>query len=156
MGPFAAFALYAINGSSGGLADSAWPMFHRNVGHTGRADPACGLEIDASYADGTLDLDFELGTPFAVHWAAFLFFEGRRVPLFSVSLPAGRLDPPESIPVSVPGVPQIGGIVVQTTLRTAEGVICSASAAVDTGPAEFAPTVLVRLMPPGWRRWWLR
>jgi len=28
--------LYAIRGSSGGLADSTWPMFHHDVKHSGR------------------------------------------------------------------------------------------------------------------------
>jgi len=28
--------LYAINGSSGGLADTSWPMFHHDVRHSGR------------------------------------------------------------------------------------------------------------------------
>jgi len=31
--------LYAIESSSGGLADSPWPMFHHNLKHTGRALP---------------------------------------------------------------------------------------------------------------------
>ena len=28
--------LYAINGNSGGLASTPWPMFHHDVKHTGR------------------------------------------------------------------------------------------------------------------------
>ena len=36
--------LYAINGSSGGLADSPWPMYHRDVRHTGR-DPGPFLDL---------------------------------------------------------------------------------------------------------------
>ncbi|RKX51936.1 MAG: hypothetical protein DRP50_08090 [Thermotoga sp.] len=28
--------LYAINGNSGGLADTPWPMFHHNVSHSER------------------------------------------------------------------------------------------------------------------------
>ena len=28
--------LYAIRGSSGGLADTSWPMFHHDVSHSGR------------------------------------------------------------------------------------------------------------------------
>ena len=42
--------LYAINGSSGGLANSPWPMYHRDVRHTGRATGPC-LDIDVNGQD---------------------------------------------------------------------------------------------------------
>ena len=46
---------YAIYGSSGGLAESPWPMFQRNVRHTGAADPeppAPDLQIAGTIAFG--------------------------------------------------------------------------------------------------------
>ncbi len=30
------YYLYAINGNSGGLASTPWPMFHHDLNHTGR------------------------------------------------------------------------------------------------------------------------
>ena len=30
------YYLYAINGNSGGLASTPWPMFHHDVRHSGR------------------------------------------------------------------------------------------------------------------------
>lgn len=41
--------LYAIEGSSGGLADTPWPMFHHDLQHTGRsAGQACPAKVATS------------------------------------------------------------------------------------------------------------
>ena len=43
--------LYAITSSSPGLADSPWPMFHRDLQHTGRVPSASGqLTLEATYS----------------------------------------------------------------------------------------------------------
>ena len=61
------------------------------------------LELNASYEQGTLDLDFTLGTLEPATWLNYLIVTYptvQIVPLWSVPLPA--IDPPVEIPISFP------------------------------------------------------
>jgi len=48
--------LYAINGSSGGLAHTAWPMFHRDLRHTGLNATPPVPDIKANGHDGSISV----------------------------------------------------------------------------------------------------
>ncbi len=55
--------LYAINGSSLGLAQSSWPMFHKNLQHTGRNSLTGDIDNDGviSIEDGIAALQLHAG-----------------------------------------------------------------------------------------------
>ncbi len=100
----------------------------------------CVLTQNHSYADGTLDMDFTLGVSTQATWNVYLSVLDFAVPLFSIPLPA--IASPISVPLSIPGFPDIGGIGVLTTLTTpVDGIICSDWLTVDTsspvGPILF-------------------
>ena len=46
--------IYAINGSSGGLAHTGWPMFHRDLRHTGFSSLSPISDIKANGHDGSI------------------------------------------------------------------------------------------------------
>ncbi|MFQ5740559.1 MAG: PQQ-binding-like beta-propeller repeat protein [Acidobacteriota bacterium] len=130
--------LYAIE-SSGGLGDTPWPMFRHDLRHTGRKDPPlCTLELAAIYADGTLRLEVLLGVLGPAVWSISLF-EPDADPILLSSMPVQAIDPPVSIPITVPGFPQLGVIGFSTVLRTAEGLICRSFVLLDTGEPALPP-----------------
>ncbi len=92
---------------------------------------ACTLNTDLSFVGDTLNMGFYLGTQEPATWNVYLSVFDVLVPLFSIPLPA--LDQPISVPISIPGFPDLGGIGVLTTLTTADGIICSDWETVDTG-----------------------
>ncbi len=90
----------------------------------------CLLDFDLSFTGGTLNMDFTVGSTSPATWNVYLSVADIAIPLFSIPLPA--LDPPISVPISIPGFPDLGGIGVLTTLTTADGIICSDWETVDT------------------------
>ena len=98
---------------------------------------ACNLGLNLNYIDGTLNLNFDVGTEEPVNWNAWLNSQSDVFPLLSAQLPA--IDPPISFPLSLPFFPQIGTIGVLTTLTTKEkGIICSDFQTVNTGVSDEA------------------
>ena len=106
-------------------------------------DPACTeepiciveftLEMDATYGEGTLTLDFTIGTPEPVTWAAYLILtypEVQFIPLWGVELPV--VDPPIDYPMAF-ALPQVGWVGIWTALLTEEGAQAADFAWVDTG-----------------------
>jgi len=79
------------------------------------------LQLDASYEEGLLLLDFSVGTPEPALWTALLILRFPTIvvkPLWSFPLPA--IDPPIDLPISVP-FPSIGWAAIYTALSTAAG-----------------------------------
>ena len=128
--------LYAINSQTGGLADSAWPMFHRDVRHTGQADPGCKIELELTYTSGTLDLDFNLITGIPAAWNVWFSVQNLTLHLWSVPVPVVGLQ----IPVPIPEFPQLGTIGFLTTMTTLDGgILCSNWETIDTGTPAAMP-----------------
>ena len=103
--------------------------------------PDCGqdftIELDTSYAAGTLSLDFTLGTPEEATWATsgiLLYPTVQVIPLWERTVP--RTIPPVGFSVSFP-CPSTGVIGIWTSLYTAGGPQAIDLAWVDTGrPSE--------------------
>ena len=91
------------------------------------------LDLDASYAEGTLSLDFTVGTPEPVIWSTSLILTWptiQRIPLWTVPLPV--IDPPIDIPIAFP-FPSWGLIWITTGLYTETGAQAFDYEMVDTG-----------------------
>jgi len=91
------------------------------------------LEMDASYAAGTLSLDFTLGTPEEATWATrgiLLYPTVQVIPLCERTVP--RTIPPVGFSVSFP-CPSMGVIEILTGLVTAGGLQATDLAWIDTG-----------------------
>lgn len=98
----------------------------------------CTLNLGLGYADGTLTMDFELGTLEPATWDSWVVIPGTGVfPVWSLPMPV--VDPSVSPSLSLP-FPSIGTIGFLTALSTSEGITCSDSANVDTGtPSSSTP-----------------
>ena len=91
------------------------------------------LELDASFAAGTLTLDYTVGTPEPAGWANYLILiypSVQFVALWTAPLPA--IHPPIDFPVSFP-FPSIGWVGFYTALFTEAVVQASDLAWVNTG-----------------------
>ncbi len=100
--------------------------------------PLCTLDIELSYTDGTLTMDFELATLEPATWDLWLVVPGTDVfPVWSLSLPV--VDPSVPTSLSFP-FPSIGTIGFLTALLTSEGITCSDWAVVDTGAPSSVPS----------------
>jgi len=91
------------------------------------------LDLDATYGEGMLNLDFNLGAPEPATWANYLVltYPGVQViPLWTVPLPA--IDPPMDLPISFP-FPSLGWIGIYTGLFTEEGAEAVVLEWIDTG-----------------------
>ena len=80
------------------------------------------LELDASHGEGTLNLNFALGTPEEALWANCLILTYpafQVIPLWSVPLPV--IDPPIDLPISFPLPSGLGTVGIWTGLFTVEG-----------------------------------
>ena len=101
----------------------------------------CQLDMTLDYADGTLTMDFDVGTAEPALWVTWLFILG--FPAFPIwSEPLEAIDPPEHFEVSIPDFPSLGKVWFLTVLATSEGVTCFDSESVDTGTSpSFMPSV---------------
>jgi len=92
--------------------------------------PLCTLDIELSYADGNLTMDFELGILEQALWKVWLVAVGHVILLWPIPIPV--VDQPIPIDVPVP-FPALGEVGILTALFTSEGITCSDWATVDTG-----------------------
>ena len=110
----------------------------------------CTLDIDLSYAEGTLSMDFEIGTSQPANWDLWLVIPGVGViPVWSILLPA--IDPNITAPLSFP-FPNMEDVGFLTTLTTPEKrIICYDFEVVNTGTPSSSATPsadeLRRLLP---------
>ncbi len=124
----------------GGLDDEASPstkaeLLAAMITFFSGSEPQATLGMDVSYAAGTLDLNFTVGTPEPATWATYLILttpEVQAIPLWSIALPV--IAAPIDVPVSFP-LPSLGWIGVYTGLFTEEGTQADALQWVDTGPS---------------------
>ena len=94
----------------------------------------CTLNLSLSYDDGTLTMDFELGTREAATWSLWLVMPGTgtgiiRMWSFPILYP---ISPPTTFPISFPS-PDLGTIGFLTALSTSEGITCFDAGTFDTG-----------------------
>ena len=101
-------------------------------------DLSCTLDFDANYATGTLNLDFELGNTIPVFFSTGIWFQNHVVPYWSILL--RPIDPPVSFSVPIEDFPQVGEIVVWTTLHSRGVRRCDDVVTVDTGTPEVMPS----------------
>jgi hypothetical protein len=107
----------------------------------------CTLNLEASSPDGSLNLAFEVGTREPAIWNAWLASQAEIARLFLVRLPV--IEPPISVPLTLPFFPALGTIGVLTTLTTPDkGIICAAFTTVDTGPPTAASVPREEPMEP--------
>ena len=103
----------------------------------------CTLTLAASFADGLLSLDFNLGTLEPMTWNVWLTSQSETINLVLASLPV--IDPPIPFDLTLPFFPSVGTIGILTTLTTPEGgIICSEFVLVDTGPRVATLAVAVQ------------
>ena len=108
----------------------------------------CTLDVDLSYVEDTLNIDFLLGTGQPAFWNVWLVVPNTAVRLWSAPIPV--IDPAEPFPVPIPGFPPMGKIAVLTWLADLDGIKCWTFATVDTGKsAETSPSAeeLRNLLP---------
>ncbi len=99
---------------------------------TGCGASACVLNQSLSFTSGTLNMNFVLMTTVPATWNVYLSVNDIAVSLFSIPLPT--ISQPISVPLSIPGFPNLGGIGALTTLTTpTSGIICSDWNTVVTG-----------------------
>ncbi len=94
----------------------------------------CFLDLELSYTDSTLTMDFELGTKEPALWNVWLVMPGTgagvfRLWAYPIPFP---INPPTTFPLSFP-LPDLGNIGFLTALITSEGVRCIDVGLVDTG-----------------------
>jgi hypothetical protein len=104
------------------------------------APPDCTVEVEPTFADGTLTLGFHLGNRLgAATWNVSLAVSGQIVPLWSS--PINNVDPMVSFDVPIPGLPSLGGVAVISSISTsARGIACFDAETVDTGAAAAGAT----------------
>lgn len=114
------------------IEDESWGLDNVRV----RVSPAvtpCTLGLATQFTDGTLALEFTLGTPEPATWNVWLTAQNEIVRL--LSLPLAVIDPPVLVPFTPPFIPPLGTVGILTTLTTPDqGILCSDFATVDTGP----------------------
>jgi len=100
-------------------------------------DPDCMsefiLSLDASFAEGLMNMDFTIGAPEPTTWANYLILTYPSVqvlPLWTAPLPA--IDPPWALPMAFP-FPSVGWAGIWTSLFTAAGPQAFDLVWVDTG-----------------------
>jgi len=100
----------------------------------------CTLNLEARSTDGTLNLDFEVGTSEPAVLNVWLTAQAEMARLLSASFPV--IEAPIPVAVSVPAFPPQGTIGILTTLTTPDaGITCSVFATVNTGPVAAVPEV---------------
>jgi hypothetical protein len=93
-------------------------------------DP-CQDILTLSYAAGTLNIGFKVGATAPATWGAWLVAGGTTVPLWSIAIPI--VSPPVNFNFPVAGFPQVGNVLVLTTLTSATQM-CWDLKGVNTGP----------------------
>lgn len=93
--------------------------------------PDCTLDLDLSYVEDTLNIDFLLGAGQPAFWNVWLVAPTTAVRLWSAPIPV--INPAEPFPVPIPGFPAIGKVGVLTWLADLDGIKCWTFATVNTG-----------------------
>jgi hypothetical protein len=111
----------------------------------------CALALEARATDGTLTLEFDVGTREPATWNVWLIAQAEVTPVVSAALPV--IEPPAEVELNLPFFPALGTVGFLTTLTTpVQGIICSVFVTVDTGLSEVAaatsPQVLQDLLAP--------
>jgi hypothetical protein len=123
-------------------AEEVAAIFNARSAGKCKAPSLCTLDLTPSLTEGMLTLDVQLGTQEPATWNIWLTAQNEITRL--LSLPLGVLDPPVSVPFTIPFVPSLGTVGVLTTLTTPDqGIICSDFATVDTGPVSEDAAVSV-------------
>jgi hypothetical protein len=91
----------------------------------------CTLELTPSFAAGTLNLSFTLGSLAPATWNLWAVVDSTTFKLWSVPIPV--IDPAAAFAVPIPGLPPLGVIGLLTTTTGASGIQCSDWDTVDTG-----------------------
>ncbi len=122
-----------VEGFEGAGAERADNFLHPYLRFCVDGSSACPLNVDLSYNNGNLNMDFTVGTVVPATWNIYLSVLDFVIPVLSIPLPV--IDPPIAVPIPIPGFPSFGGVGVLTTLTTpGGGIICSDWDVVDTGP----------------------
>ena len=109
----------------------------------------CGLGLEASYANTTLGMTFQLGITTPATWSTYLFTSGGRTQLWSKPLPTTVLPAPFSAQDG-PGFPPMGNVGVLSSLVTPSGQpLCVESTVVETGGAGLSSGEALRLIEAG-------
>jgi hypothetical protein len=109
--------------------------------------PACGLGLNASFANGTLTMNFSLGTAVAAQWFGNLTTSTGQKQLWSKAIPA--VVPPASFTLTFgPGFPNLGEASIFSGLGTASGTgLCYETVDVNTASRESTATVQIPRQP---------
>lgn len=126
----AAFAGF-LNGTGGAAGCTTTPCSFTLITSSSIDAKFTPCKVTPSVFNGTLSLNFNLGTVTPVTWNVFLSLQNSTVRLWSLPIPA--VDPPVQIPVSIPGFPALGRIGVLTTFVNSSGIVCSSWRTVNTG-----------------------
>jgi concanavalin A-like lectin/glucanase superfamily protein len=107
-----------------------------NAGSAGKCKvlQPCTLSLEPHFTDGTLTLEFTLGTQEPATWNVWLTAQNEMTRLLSI--PLAVTDPPVHVPFTLPFFPSLGTVGILTTLVTPDqGIICSDFETVETGPS---------------------
>jgi hypothetical protein len=97
-----------------------------------RAAIVCNLELNPTYSNGTLSLQFTVGTKQPLTWNTWLVAHTGIARLWSVAL--GVVNPPANVNIPLASFPALGNVGVLSTLsNSAEGVLCGGWKTAYTG-----------------------
>ncbi len=91
----------------------------------------CDDTLTVSYAGGTLNLGFRLGTTTPGTWSTYLISPSTSVQLWSAAVPI--ISPAQSFNIPIPSFPNLGLIYIVTTLTNSGGASCLDYRPVNTG-----------------------
>jgi hypothetical protein len=108
----------------------------------GRA-PACGLGLNVTFANGNLNMAFDLGTSQPSSFGTYLIEGSTIKKLWSLAIPT--VDPPHPFTHSLTGFPASGSVAVFSLISTTPtGLTCYDLQLVDTGaPAAVATPAML-------------
>jgi hypothetical protein len=117
----------------GGVCTDPYFCFAGDMGLEPRQNRVCLLDMTLAYetTTGTLDMDFEIGTPGPAAWVVGGYLWGSFIPFWTIPLP--EVEPPVTIPtISIP-IPQIGPLLFVTAVVGHGFDTCWDLEIVDTG-----------------------
>jgi hypothetical protein len=135
------YPLPTVNSTPSGIAsgpDEA--LWFNQANAIGRA-AACGLGLNVTFANGNLDMAFDLGLSQPGSFGTYLIQGTTLRQLWSRSIPA--IDPPRAFTQSITGFPPSGSVAVFSLISTTPaGLTCYDLELVDTGSAIASPATL--------------
>ena len=106
-------------------------------GPCGTTPPACLVDLSTDQ-NNTLTLDVTLATPEAARWDLHLDTLFGDFLLAQIPIPV--VDPAVGFQIPIANFPDLGDVVVWSSLNTADGVTCFDFDRIDSGPAPSEPT----------------